>query len=105
MHAIDYCEGHVDTCINMEAADAAAAGAVYAVPHSVQEWNLSISIVKKGTLPGVGIGVQTRAEWEPEARALAKYSIVPTVPSLTTAMNTKLIASIYSGTKLIWPGT
>jgi ABC-type nitrate/sulfonate/bicarbonate transport system substrate-binding protein len=105
MHAIDYCEGHALTCIKMQAVDAGAAGAVYDIQHSIQEWNLSISIVKHNTLPGAGIGVQTIAEWEPEAKAIKAYDILPSVPSLKAVVNTSLIDSIYNGKTLIWPGT
>ncbi|HWD25401.1 MAG TPA: hypothetical protein VG368_08030, partial [Acidimicrobiales bacterium] len=105
MHAIGYCEGHVETCVKMEAADAGAAGAVFDIQHAIAEWNLSISIVKNHSLPGVGIGVQTRAEWQPEATAIKTYKLLKTVPSLHTVVNTKLIGSIYNGKKLIWPGS
>jgi NitT/TauT family transport system substrate-binding protein len=104
MHAIDYCEGHALTCIKIEAADAAATGSVYQIQHAIAEWNLSISIVKHYSLPGVGIGVQTIAEWQPEATAIKKYHILPKVPSLASVVNTKIVDSIYDGKTLIWPG-
>jgi NitT/TauT family transport system substrate-binding protein len=104
LHAINYCEGHALACIKIEEADAAASGAVYDVEHSVQELNLSIHLVKEYTLPGKGIGVETKAEWAPEVRALEKFGIVKKVPSLDTYENTTIAPSLYDGTKLIWPG-
>jgi NitT/TauT family transport system substrate-binding protein len=105
LHAIDYCEGHTLTCIKIEEADAAAAGSYYDVQHSIQEFNLSIRLVKEYGLPGKGIGVETKAEWVPEVKALQKFGIVAKVPSLDTYENTTIAPSLYHGKTLIWPGS
>ena len=54
-------------------------------------------------MAGKGIGVQTRAEWAPEARAVAQYKLVHGAVDLATAEDTSLAASLYQGTRLIWP--
>jgi ABC-type nitrate/sulfonate/bicarbonate transport system substrate-binding protein len=104
LHAFDYCEGHVAVCVGYERTAAAAAGSTFDVSHAIAEWNLSVGLMKHHALAGLGIGVQTKAEWQPEATALATYKVLKSVPTLAKAMDTKIAASLYSGTKLVWPG-
>ena len=58
-----------------------------------------------------GYGVQTLAEWQTEYQEVLKYGKLAgltasdTVPPLASVLDTKLVAGLYRGNKLIWPGT
>ncbi|MGH7910986.1 MAG: ABC transporter substrate-binding protein [Candidatus Dormibacteraceae bacterium] len=103
LHAFDYCVGHAGSCIDIEAGDAHASGATYQVSHEKAVWALESKLALAHTLPGRGVGVQSRAEWRPEAQALDQYRIVKTVPDLAVWEDTTLAASLYRGKKLVWP--
>jgi NitT/TauT family transport system substrate-binding protein len=103
LHAINYCEGHVARCVAIERNAATGSGASFDVGHATAEWNLSVSLMKHHSLVGRGIGVQTTAEWQPEATALRTFKVLASVPSLKKAENTAIVASLYQGTHLIWP--
>ena len=66
-------------------------------------WALESKLALDHTLAGQGVGVQSAAEWQPEAKALTEYQIVKSVPSLSTWEDTSLAASLYHGKTLIWP--
>jgi len=103
LHAINYCEGHVARCVAIEAAAATATGAAFNTAHATAEWNLSVSLMKHHSLAGKGIGVESAAEWQPEATALRTFKVVASVPALNKAENTTIVSSLYDGTHLIWP--
>ena len=102
LHAFDYCTTHGATCVGYLAK---AAGKDYDVSQSNKEWSLESALALKHTLPGKGVGVQSMAEWTPERNALAAATpkLVPSVPSLGSAMDTGIAASLYHGKQLIWP--
>ena len=56
------------------------------------------------SLPGKGVGVQSTEEWAPEAQAMLQYKIVPKLPPVADMQNNAIVAGLYSGTKLNWPG-
>lgn len=103
LHAFDYCAGHARACIDIEAGYARDSGATYDVSHEGAVWAIESKLARGHTLPGQGVGVQSQAEWQPEAQALAQYQIVKTVPSLSTWQDTTLAASLYHGKTLAWP--
>lgn len=100
LHAFDYCTGHVATCVGYLAK---AAGHTFNVGHAEQEWEIESALAEKHHLGGRGIGVQTTAEWAPEANAVTQYRLVNKPINLAADENTALAASLYRGTALIWP--
>jgi hypothetical protein len=103
LHAFAYCEVHKSTCVNIEGAAAKAAGAEFITSHENQVWGLESVLSADHTLAGQGIGVESYAEWQPEANEVLKFGLVKKVPSLSTYENVSMIASLYNGTTLIWP--
>lgn len=103
LHAFDYCLNHPGACIDIEAGAARDSGATYDVSHERAVWALESKLAQDHTLSGQGVGVQSQAEWQPEAQALRQYQIVKTVPSLAPWEDTTLTASLYHGKTLIWP--
>jgi ABC-type nitrate/sulfonate/bicarbonate transport system substrate-binding protein len=103
LHAFDYCLANANKCADDEEAAAKASGSTYAYAHELERWKIESGIAKSATLSGHGIGVETQAEWRPEDQALVTYKLTKTVPSLAKYEDTTLAASLYHGTKLIWP--
>ncbi len=103
LRAFAYCTQHAARCIDIEAGYARQSGATYEVAHEASVWALESRLARDHTLPGQGVGVQSEAEWQPEAQALQQYQIVKTVPSLQTWEDSTLVASLYHGTTLAWP--
>ena len=66
-------------------------------------WTFESHLITRHTLAGRGIGVQTSAEWAPEAAQLASFGVVKDVPPLAKAEDTALVAGLYRGKTLIWP--
>lgn len=103
-HALNFCLAHESTCVTLEQRAASVAGFPGSLTHSLAEWKLEASLIKNHTLSGKGIGVETTAEWAPEARAVVAYHLVARAPSLARVENTTLLPSLYHNTSLIWPG-
>ncbi|HVB05599.1 MAG TPA: ABC transporter substrate-binding protein [Acidimicrobiales bacterium] len=99
-HAFDYCAAHAPACVGYVAA---AAGKSYDRAHALKEWNYEVALSEQHTLSGQGVGVQSAAEWTPELQALVANKLVKKAPSLASAMDASLAASLYRGTQLIWP--
>jgi hypothetical protein len=105
LRAAAYCIAHQDQCVSIEqkAAVAGGQGSSYSVSHERAEWRVEAGLITKYSLSGKGIGVQTTAEWAPEAHAVVAYHLVKKAPDLASVENTSLVASLYKGTTLIWP--
>ncbi|HEX3706014.1 MAG TPA: ABC transporter substrate-binding protein [Mycobacteriales bacterium] len=103
LHAFDYCEAHESACIKIEQGYASAVGADFDVAHESQVWHLEAALSKQHTLPGKGIGVQSYAEWHPEANEVRQFGLAPSVPALAKVEDTALVASLYRGDRLTWP--
>jgi ABC-type nitrate/sulfonate/bicarbonate transport system substrate-binding protein len=103
LHAVDYCSTHQSKCVSIEETYAKAAGSTYTVTHESQVWALAVKLAKAHTLAGKGIGVESHAEWKSATTEVVTYKLVKTLPSLSKVENTKLVASLYHGKKLIWP--
>jgi hypothetical protein len=88
----------------MEQTVATKAGYPGSLTHALAEWTFEAGLVRHHTLPNKGIGVETTAEWTPEAKAIVTYGVVKKAPSLAKVENTTLLSSLYHGTRLIWPG-
>lgn len=103
LHAFDYCVAHEVECVRIEQSYAQASGSVYPFSHELSVWHLEAALAETHRLPGRGVGVETQAEWEPEAQALRQYRILDSVPQLGKWENTSVAASLYDGTRLLWP--
>ncbi|MHB1597326.1 MAG: ABC transporter substrate-binding protein [Acidimicrobiales bacterium] len=104
LHAFGYCSAHAAACIEMERRAASASGVTYNVAHNLAEWRFEDALALHHTLHGRGVGVETAAEWTPEQAALRRSHLLSSVPSLASAEDTTLVASLYHGRSLIWPG-
>jgi NitT/TauT family transport system substrate-binding protein len=103
LHAFDYCEAHEAACVQIEKGYADQAGADFSVSHESAVWHLEAALSKEHTLPGQGIGVQSVAEWQPEAQEVTRFGLASNLPPLAQVENTTLVASLYRGARLIWP--
>jgi NitT/TauT family transport system substrate-binding protein len=111
LKALDYCLAHKVTCVKYISHLAAAAnqGAAFPYARQLQTWNFESQYVQNDKVGGHG--VQTLAEWQTEYQEVLKYgkqaglTSSNTIPPLASVMDTKLVAGLYNGTKLIWPGT
>ena len=99
-HAFSYCQSHVATCVGFLAK---AQGPTFLLLHGEQEWRYESALAVDHHLAGEGIGVESTAEWTPEAKAVVQYKRVSHPVDLATAEDTRLAASLYRGTTLIWP--
>lgn len=104
LHAFDYCSRHAVACVGFEEQAAAAAGATFDRAHALAEWRFESRLAWRHTLPGAGVGVESYAEWRPEAEALRSFGLVAHVPLLRSVEDVRLAASLYRGTSLVWPG-
>jgi hypothetical protein len=99
-HAFNYCTRSVVTCVGFLAK---AQGPSFLVAHGEEEWRYESSLALDHRLPGQGVGVESTAEWAPEASAVLRYDLVKAAPRLSRAANTTIAASLYLGSTLIWP--
>lgn len=104
LHAFAYCSDHPATCVRFEQQAASSSGVAYDVAHSLAEWRFEDALAQHHALAGKGIGVETEAEWRPERAALLASGLVAHVPPLAQAEDTGLVASLYRGRTLVWPG-
>ena len=103
LHALHYCLAHPSACVAIEGAAARAAGVPFATSHENAVWSLERRLTLTSTVAGRGVGVQTYAEWRPEAVALRRFGVLAHVPALARAEDVSLVASLYRGTTLVWP--
>jgi NitT/TauT family transport system substrate-binding protein len=103
LHAFYYCATHQAACVNIEGDDARQAGSEFLTGHERRVWALESALALHHTLPGKGVGVQSAAEFQPEARELVRFRLMKSVPSPASAMDTTMVASLYHGKTLIWP--
>lgn len=103
LHAFDYCVAHQASCVGIEQSYAQSAGSEYEVAHEKAVWRLESALAMQHTLPGEGVGVESQAEWRPEAKAVVEYGIVKSLPPLGQFEDTSITASLYDGKTLIWP--
>jgi NitT/TauT family transport system substrate-binding protein len=98
--AFNYCVRNPVTCVDYLAK---AQGPTFDVAHGEAEWRVESTLALDHHLPGDGIGVQTTAEWAPEADAVVQYKLLDKAVDLGAVEDTTLAASLYHGTQLIWP--
>ena len=110
LKALDFCIKHKVQCVKYVSHLAAAAnqGAAFPYARQLATWNFESQYVTNTKIGGYG--VQTLAEWQTEYQEVLKYGKLAgltesnKVPPLASVMDTKLVASLYNGKKLIWPG-
>jgi ABC-type nitrate/sulfonate/bicarbonate transport system substrate-binding protein len=110
LRALAYCVAHKVKCVQYVSQLAAAAnqGAAFAYARQLTTWNYESQYVVNDKVGG--FGVQTLAEWQPEYQEVQKYGQMAGLTAsdkirpLNSVMDTTLVASLYNGTKLIWPG-
>jgi ABC-type nitrate/sulfonate/bicarbonate transport system substrate-binding protein len=103
LHALDYCTANQAACVNIEGDFAKAAGSDFVTSHEKQVWALESALANNHTLPGQGVGVQSVAEFQPEAKELVHFGLAKSVPPLASVMDNTMVASLYNGKTLIWP--
>jgi NitT/TauT family transport system substrate-binding protein len=103
LHAFAYCVVHQAACLQIEAHYAAAAGADFPIAHERAVWRLEAALSVAHTLPGRGVGVESAAEWAPEAREVERFGLAGPLPRLSSVEDTSLVASLYRGAALVWP--
>jgi ABC-type nitrate/sulfonate/bicarbonate transport system substrate-binding protein len=110
LKALAYCIAHKATCVKYvsQLATDANQGAAFPYDRQFATWNFESKYVT-GTKVG-GYGVQTLGEWQTEYQEVLKYGKLAgltdsnKVPPLASVLDTKLVAGLYHGKKLIWPG-
>jgi ABC-type nitrate/sulfonate/bicarbonate transport system substrate-binding protein len=100
LHAFNYCTTQPTVCVGFLAK---AEGPSFNVAHGLAEWKIERSLALGHHLSGKGTGIQSQAEWAPEAHALLQYKLVAKAVNLSATENTTIAASLYRGTALIWP--
>lgn len=103
LHGFDYCVAHAMACVGFERTDAGGA-ADYDTSHELAEWNFESHLALTHTLTREGVGVESLAEWRPEAADLLQSHLVKAAPDLAADEDPSLVASLYRGSTLIWPG-
>ncbi|HUC15079.1 MAG TPA: ABC transporter substrate-binding protein [Acidimicrobiales bacterium] len=98
--AFNYCVRNAVTCVDFLAK---AQGPTFDVAHGEAEWRFESMLALDHHLPGEGVGVQSPAEWAPEADAVVQYKLLDKAVNLASVENTSITASLYHGTQLIWP--
>jgi NitT/TauT family transport system substrate-binding protein len=98
--AFNYCTRNPVTCVDFLAK---AQGPTFDVAHGEAEWKVESTLALDHHLAGKGVGVQTTAEWAPEADAVVHYKLLDKAVDLGAVENTTIAASLYHGTQLIWP--
>lgn len=103
LHAFYYCATHQAACVHIEGDYARQAGSEFVTSHERQVWALESALALRHTLPGKGVGVQSAAEFQPEARELVRFGLMKSLPTLASAQDTTMVASLYHGKTLVWP--
>jgi NitT/TauT family transport system substrate-binding protein len=110
LKALDYCLVHKVACVKYMADLATAANQGQAFPYDreLSTWNWESQYIVHDHIGGHG--VQTAAEWKSEWQEVKKYGTLcgltasDVVPPISKVMDPTLVAGLYKGTKLIWPG-
>lgn len=110
LKALAYCITHKVACVDYIASLAAAANQGAAFPQAREQatWNYESKFITSDKVGGYG--VQTTKEWQTEFKEVKQYGSLAgltsseTVQPLAATMDTKLVAGLYKGKTLIWPG-
>lgn len=104
LRALQFCLDEVDECIDMLAqlAEENGQGAAFPRDQLARTWEVESAWVRESA--GGNPGVQTVAMWEPEYEIVQKYGGVRDLPEITEIMDADLVADLYEGGTLTWPG-
>lgn len=104
LKALNYCLENSGKCVDLisELAAKNNQGSAFPKDQQARTWGVESGWVKNSTVGAPG--VQTAAEWQAEHELVKKYGNVSSIPPLTDMMDTKLVADLYSGDTLTWPG-
>lgn len=109
LKAFQYCIANQSACVSYMTGLAAANGLGKAFPVATQKLVWATDVMNSQANDGMPLGVESYSEWQPSLTLVQKYGHyaggVRSVPSLQVAMDPSLVASLYSGTTLIWPGS
>jgi NitT/TauT family transport system substrate-binding protein len=111
LKALAFCVTHKVQCVKWVSHLAAGAqqGAAFPYGRQLATWNFESQYVTNTKVGG--FGVQTLAEWQTEYQEVLKYGKLAgltdsnKIPPLASVLDTKLVAGLYRGKTLIWPGT
>ncbi len=110
LKALHYCLANKVACVKYIAnlATAANQGAAFPYARELATWDWESRYIVNDHIGGHGM--QTAAEWQTEWQEVKKYGMLcgltasDVVPPISKVMDPKLVAGLYKGTKLIWPG-
>jgi ABC-type nitrate/sulfonate/bicarbonate transport system substrate-binding protein len=105
LKALQYCITNQAVCVKYMTGLAAANGLGKAFPPDLESkvWATESTYVLKNN--GLPPGVQTYSEWQPSVTLVTKYGGAKNVPPLSQVLDPTLVASLYKGSTLIWPGS
>jgi ABC-type nitrate/sulfonate/bicarbonate transport system substrate-binding protein len=111
LKALAYCIVHKTVCVNYLASLAAKAneGSTFPAAHQLAVWTFESKYITSDKIGGYG--VQTAAEWQTEYNEVKKYGTLCGLTSsdyvqpILSSMDPKLVAGLYKGKTLIWPGS
>jgi ABC-type nitrate/sulfonate/bicarbonate transport system substrate-binding protein len=111
LKALAYCIKNKSACVNYLSSLAAKAneGATFPAAHQLAVWTFESKYITTDKVGGYG--VQTPAEWLTEYNEVKKYGSLCGLTSsdfvqpILSTMDPKLVAGLYKGKTLIWPGT
>lgn len=104
LKALNYCLENDDECLGM-LADLAVAnnqGDAFPLDQLERTWSVESDWVRNSTMGAPG--VQTQAAWEAEYEIVKKFGGIDDLPELSEMMDVDLVADLYDGDTLIWPG-
>jgi putative hydroxymethylpyrimidine transport system substrate-binding protein len=105
LKALQYCITNQSACVSYMTGLAATHGLGKAFPPNLESkvWATESTYVLKNN--GLPPGVQTYSEWQPSVTLVTRYGGAKNVPSLPQVLDPGLVASLYKGNTLIWPGS
>jgi NitT/TauT family transport system substrate-binding protein len=110
LKALGYCLAHKVMCVKYMADLATTNNQGQAFPYAreLATWDWESKYITNDHIGGHG--AQTVAEWKPEWQEVKKYGTLcgltasDVVPPIQKVMDPTLVAGLYKGTNLIWPG-
>jgi len=111
LKALAYCITNKTICVDYLASLAAKAneGSAFPAAHELAVWTFESKYITSDKIGGYG--VQTAAEWETEYNEVKQYGTLCGLTSsdyvqpILSSMDPNLVAGLYKGKTLIWPGT
>lgn len=104
LKALEFCLTSANECVDKITALAAAnnQGAAFPKDQQARTWAVESGWVKAKTTGAPG--VQTEEEWAGEYDLVERYGKLSNLPPVSEMMDTKLVADLYKGKQLTWPG-